>query len=234
MTDVSIGIIQCDHVARPFAAIAGDYDDMVKALFTAQDLTFVNYDALGGNLPAEPRVCDGYIISGSSVSAYDDQPWIRSLEGFIRLASSDAVPIFGICFGLQVMATAMGGMVEQSEYGWGVGVRRMHLVVDRPWMDPRADSISLIMSHRDQVTELPASALVLGSSDHCANAMVEFTPRCVGIQGHPEFPADYARALYGSRRHTLGDQTDLAVVSLDDPTDGAMVGDWILRFLSDR
>ena len=229
-----IGIIQCDHVADPFTAIAGDYDDMVKEMFTEQGHAFVVYDAQGGGLPADSRDCDGYIITGSSASVYEDQQWIRELEVFIRRAHIEAVPVFGICFGLQAMATALGGAVERSEYGWGVGVHRMDVVIGRPWMDPRADAISLIMSHRDQVTELPPAARLLGSSDHCANAMVEFAPRCVGIQGHPEFPADYVRALYGSRREAIGDRTDRALASLDDPTDDAKVGDWILRFLSDQ
>ena len=229
-----IGIILCDHVAGPFRAIAGDYDDMVKEMFTEQVHAFVIYDAQSGGLPADSHDCDGYVISGSSASVYEDHRWIRDLEGFIRQAHSDAVSIFGICFGLQAMATALGGSVERSEQGWGVGVHTMKVGAARPWMQPRTDTISLIMSHRDQVVRLPPAARLLGSSDHCTNAMVEFTPLCVGIQGHPEFPADYARALYGARRDSLGDLAERATASLDDPTDAATVADWILRFLSDN
>ncbi len=222
-----IGLLQCDHVAQRYRSIAGDYDVMVRAMLREEGPSLISYDVRLGGMPSGPSECDAYIISGSASSVYDDEQWIRDLETFIRLASRESVPMFGICFGLHAMATAFGGKVECSERGWGVGVHAMHVDHHRPWMDPNKDVIALIMSHQDQVVTLPDGAELLGSSDHCQNNFVEFTPTCIGVQGHPEFQAAYARALYGGRMERLGDRFDPAMVSLRSRTDSATIVAWM-------
>ncbi|GMR01697.1 MAG: GMP synthase [Acidimicrobiia bacterium] len=222
-----IGLLQCDYVLDRYRSIAGDYHNMIEAMLDHRPADFVVFDVRGGELPEHPRACEAYIISGSSASVYEDERWIRGLESFVVAATEAKVPIFGICFGLQAMATAFGGTVERSESGWGVGVHTMRVGDRRSWMDPGNDTIGLIMIHQDQIVALPEPATVLGSSDHCANFLVEFTPTCVGIQGHPEFPAPYARALYEDRRERLGDLAGPAIESLATSTDADVVTDWI-------
>ncbi len=222
-----IGLLQCDYVANRYRSIAGDYHDMIEAMLGPRPADLAVFDVRGGELPEHPRACEAYIISGSSASVYEDEQWIRGLVAFVVTATEAEVPIFGICFGLQAMATAFGGTVERSERGWGVGVHTMRIGDHRSWMDPGNDTIGLIMSHQDQIVVLPERATVLGSSDHCANFPVEFTPTCVGIQGHPEFPAPYARALYEDRRKRLGDVVGPAIESLATRTDADVVTDWM-------
>lgn len=227
-----IGLLQCDHVVDRFRAISGDYNDMFVTLLGDFNGTLTIYDVKNGQLPDGPSACDGYVISGSSASAFDDELWIRDLEEFVRHATNAAVPVFGVCFGLQVMATALGGTVERSEFGWGVGVHTSLVYSGREWMVPEKSSVALIMSHRDQVIEIPRGAQVLGSSEHCRNYLVEFTSNCIGIQGHPEFTPAYAKALYTDRRERLGPLTDPAVESLDSPSDRLLVAQWIHEFFT--
>jgi hypothetical protein len=57
----------------------------------------------------------------------------------------------------------------------------------------------------------------------------------VGIQAHPEFGADYVRALLEDRVDRIGEaQTATALESLDAPTDEAVVAAWIVTFLRSR
>ncbi len=227
-----VGLLQCDHVRDEYQSISGDYNDMFGALLEGSDWTLVFYDAPAGQLPADPHECDGYVISGSAASVYDDEAWIRDLEEFVRQSTSEQVPMFGVCFGLQLMATALGGTVEQSDRGWGVGVHTATIDVASDWMEPTASSVSLIMSHKDQVTELPKGARVLGSSGHCPNYLVQFSPSSVGVQGHPEFTPEYAGALLAHRRPLLGDLTDPAITSLESATDSSTVAAWIHELLT--
>ena len=228
-----VGLLQCDHVRDEYQSISGDYNDMFGALLGGFDWTLVVYDATAGHLPADPHECDGYVISGSAASVYDEEPWIRDLEEFVRQAIGAEVPMFGVCFGLQLMATALGGTVEKSDRGWGVGVHTATIDVASDWMEPGASAVSLIMSHKDQVTEMPEGARVLGSSGHCPNYLVEFSPSSVGVQGHPEFTPAYAGALLAHRRPLLAELTDPAIRSLQSATDSSTVAAWIHKLLSD-
>jgi len=157
---------------------------------------------------------------------YDDEMWIADLESWTRDTVSSGVPTLGICFGHQLMARALGGVVERADNGWGVGVHEMRVVETRPWMDPNRGFLRLVMSHQDQVVGLPPGSRVLGSSDHCPNFLVEFTPTAVGLQGHPEFTAALAAVLYEDKRKRIGSLADEAIGSLSTPTDTARVAQW--------
>jgi GMP synthase-like glutamine amidotransferase len=67
---------------------------------------FVTYPALDGVIPKSVRDADGWLITGSKFSVYENHSWIPPLEDFLRRAYAEAVPIVGICFGHQLMAQA--------------------------------------------------------------------------------------------------------------------------------
>jgi len=222
-----IGLLLCGHLPDRYSSIAGEFPEWVEALLGDTDSSLIVFDATVDDLPSDPLVCDAYIISGSASSVYDDDPWIAELEEFVRGVARSGVPVFGICFGHQVLAEALGGTVERAEIGWGIGVHTMRVNANRAWMDPQVESVHLMMSHQDQVIELPDDAVVLGSSDHCENYLVEFTPKAVGIQGHPEFPVAFAEVLYEDKRELVGSLADDAIASLATTADSDVVAAWI-------
>ena len=226
-----IGLLLCGHLPDRYNSIAGDYPEMVATLLDDEGVSLVVFDVPDGDLPGDPAQCDGYIVSGSASSVYDGHSWISDLKEFVGRATECHVPVFGICFGHQILAEALGGTVERSENGWGIGVHTMDVFDHRPWMDPDAETLNLVMTHQDQVVELPDRAVVLGSSDHCENYLVEFTPMAVGIQGHPEFPASFARVLYEDKREELGSLVDDAIASLESPADSHIVSAWMKKLL---
>ncbi len=226
-----IGLLLCDFMPDELLPIAGEYVDMFSTMLTDHDVTLIPYDAYRQQLPDTVSTCDGYIITGSRSAVYDDEQWIDDLKAFIREVVDADVPMFGVCFGLQAMATALGGVVEEFDGGWGGGVHTMTVSESRTWMPDASDVVSLIMSHQDQVVALPEGATRLGSSAHCENFLVEFTPRHVGIQGHPEFPPPFAEAIYRSYQDIRGAAADDALASLDTPTDSSRVAEWVLAIL---
>ena len=67
---------------------------------------------------------DGFILAGSPASVaagryISEEPpgWIKPLEMLIRQLHAKRRPMLGICFGHQIMATALGGRVERSKHG---------------------------------------------------------------------------------------------------------------------
>ena len=189
-----VGLLECDHVDERYRAIAGDYSDMFAVLLPALDL--VRYDAIGGELPKEPDECDGWLLTGSRCSAYDDEPWIAALSSFVRELHTADAPTVGICFGHQLLAHALGGRVERASAGWGVGPHTIATVGGDRW--------PLLFMHQDQVLELPPDATVVGSTDHCPIAMLQIGSSMLGMQAHPEFTADYERALLDARAERIG------------------------------
>ena len=122
------------------------------------------------------------ILSGGPSSVYE--PGAPSLDA--TLFDSD-VPVFGICYGFQAMARALGGTVAHTgarEYGRtllspvaGAGTLLRELPEDLPvWM-----------SHGDSVTEAPAGFAVTASSAGAPVAAFEdLRTRRAGVQFHPE------------------------------------------------
>ena len=229
-----IGLLECDHVRERHLPIAGDYADMFEAMVGEADpaAEVVPYDAHNGVLPERPEECDGWILTGSSASVYDDEPWIEALTAFVQAVHEARVPCVGICFGHQLLAHALGGRTERAATGWGVGARPMTVACSAPWMDPVLPVVTLLYSHQDQVVALPTQGRVLGSAQHCPIAMLAIGDDAIGIQAHPEFGTAYLRALLEERVDPIGvSETATALATLRQPTDERATARWILAFL---
>ena len=232
-----IGLLECDHVRERYRPIDGDYVDMFRRMVREVDpgVELVVYDARGGTLASGPHECDAWMLTGSSASVYDDEPWIDELTGFVRDLHRTAAPTVGICFGHQLLAHALGGRTERAATGWGVGAVPMSVTAPEAWMDPPLTAATLLYSHQDQVTALPPGGRVLATAPHCPVAMLAVGHDAIGVQAHPEFRADYVRALLDDRVDRIGEaRTAEAIASLAVPTDERTVAGWLLGFLHRR
>ena len=233
---MKIGILECDeplpHLRREF----GTFSQMIAEPFASvrAGWAFPVYNLLRNQFPRELGDCDGYITTGSRYSVYDDLPWIRELETLTREADAREWPFFGICFGHQMIANALGGRVARSEKGWGVGVSVVDVQSERArslglasWPDPTR----LVVSHQDQVLDLPDETEVLGGNPFCPNSMILRRRTMLGIQGHPEYLKAYSDALMRERRERIGEPVfSRGQSSLKIPTDADAVFEAIARF----
>ena len=223
-----VGLLQCDHVADQFRAAHGDYDAMFERWLPAEWRVF---DLTAAAVP-DPADCDAWVTTGSRHSVYDDVEWIHRFAALVREIHRQRRPFVGVCFGHQMMAHALGGRVAKSDRGWGVGVHEFAMAAHEGWMIPRLETVSVLMSCQDQVENHPAEARVLAGNAFCPVGMF----RCgslLGIQGHPEFPAEYAEALLNSRRERIGGNcVDAALNSLAKPTHSAELAQWVQRWLA--
>lgn len=231
-----IGILQADSVMAPFDRQFGSYPDMFRDLLQsangAGQLEFRIYDIKQGIYPDNIDECDGYLITGSRSSVYEDETWIAELKDYVLTLHQASKKLVGICFGHQLIATALGGMTEASDRGWGVGVHSSEVVRTEPFMTPSLTEFSLLVSHKDQVTRLPKDALLLAGSDFCPNAMFRIDRHILALQGHPEFCKDYSRGLMQVRKELLGAEThNRGIESLAGQTDEQQVARWILNFV---
>ncbi len=229
-----LGILKTDSVRPELSARFGEYPDMFMRLLESADpqLLFCVYDVEQGQLPADIDECDAYLITGSRVSAYDDVLWIPPLTTFIETLHTQQKKLIGICFGHQLIAQALGGAVEKSPKGWGVGLHT-HEFCDLPWWhDGEAPGLDILVSHQDQVVRPPCGAQVVARSDFCEFAALQMGDHVLTFQGHPEFVTDYARALMEARVDVIEQGVhERGMASLSGEHQGVRVAKWIVNFL---
>lgn len=226
-----IGILQTGRPPGGLIPEFGGYSAMLQDLI-GPDHNYRVFDVEAGELPKSPRVCETYVITGSSAGAYDNLPWIAPLEGFLRAARGE-VKLVGVCFGHQIMAQAFGGVVEKSAQGWGAGLQTYDVWRPAAWMvDSRP--VAVAVAHQDQVTAVPPGAQVLGGNAFTSFGLLAYDQTSISMQCHPEFSADFAKALFAERwaKENLAAQAEAAIRSLDAPNDRLRVGDWIRAFLA--
>jgi len=228
---MKIGILLTDDLRDTLQPRFGCYPDMFKALLQGNDFTYQTYDVRANIYPDNPHDCDGYIITGSRHGVGDSLPWLDGLFAYIRRLEKAQIKLLGICFGHQAVAAALGGAVEKSDKGWGVGLQQWEVIEQAPWMPNSLRSLSLLASHQDQVTQLPAAARLLIASDFCPCAAFSIGDHVFCLQGHPEFMPDYSRALLEYRRDDmLAADWQKAAASVDAPSDQALCADMIAAF----
>jgi GMP synthase (glutamine-hydrolysing) len=137
--------------------------------------------AAPGRYP-QPDGYDFVVPLGSGASAYDDAvPWIHDERAFLRAAVAADVPVFGICFGSQILSQVLGGEVRRGaepEIGWlAVQTDEPGLVEAGPWL----------VWHFDVFTP-PPGARVLARTALGPQAFV--AGRHFGVQFHPEATPD--------------------------------------------
>jgi GMP synthase-like glutamine amidotransferase len=231
---MKLGILICDQVQEQLQPEFGDYPAMFRDIIEKTDLqvdiTF--FSAIDRQLPKDIDVCDAYMTSGSRWCVNDDSVWIRELEDFIRALYKGNKGFAGICFGHQLIAKSLGGRVGKSNKGWGIGVAFSEIVSSKKWMTSLQTNVDLVVSHQDQIVELPAQAEVLLSNDFCPYSMFQLGNHFLGVQGHPEFSRAYSLALMNSRKDRIPALViETGAKSLSHEVDEVLAMRWILNFL---
>src|SRR6266704_1294060 len=164
-----------------------DSAGFIGAAFAARgaELSTVLFPKEGG-LP-EPHGLAHIVLLGSTCSVYDEgeaRAWIDEELAWLRRADAAGVPVLGICFGAQMLATAFGGTVEDAgsqEIGWvTVDTADPGLIPPGPWLE----------FHHDRCLP-PGQATVLARNDLGVQAYR--LGRHLAVQFHPEVDGDQIR-----------------------------------------
>ena len=121
------------------------------------------------------------ILSGGPASVYaEDAPSVD--PAVFELG----VPILGFCYGQQIMAKTLGGMVGHTEKG-EYGAATIERVAPSRLLDGTPDEQTVWMSHRDAVAKVPEGFVITSSTDVCPVASMECAERNLyATQFHPE------------------------------------------------
>ncbi|KAN0028170.1 hypothetical protein ACTFIV_010003 [Dictyostelium citrinum] len=105
------------------------YDNFIKRYglvdehneFGNIEVITTRYSAVQKEWPIDPLSYDGYIITGSASSAYDNNEWILLLKERIIELDKHEMKMCGICFGHQILVESLGGKIEKNTKGWELG-----------------------------------------------------------------------------------------------------------------
>ncbi len=115
--------------------------------------------------PPPPDEVDLIMAFGGPMSVNDDLPALRREREYMQEAMDQGTPVFGVCLGAQVMATALGGTVEPSG-GYQFGLRKIHVTAEGD-ADPvfGAVAVPLVPTLHGECFTIPEGAARLAEGD---------------------------------------------------------------------
>ena len=130
-----------------------------------------------GEVVDGPVEADAIVITGSRRNVSMWEPWMDAVVDLIQNAQ---VPLYGICFGHQIVAKALGGRVERAEID-------SHFVAEVHQSD--GNSVVASFAHQEHVVD-PGELEVIASAAHCRIAACKHPTRPIRtVQYHPEVVA---------------------------------------------
>ena len=194
--------------------------------------------AAGGEFPREPGRYDAIFLSGSPRGAYEDLDWISREHDFVLRAAARHIPMFGVCFGSQLLASALCGRDQVF--------RRPDCEVGHLWLDISAEArrdalcaglgprLRMFVWHNDEVRHDHREMVVLGSTPGCPNQMWRHRSQPVwGVQGHLEITRAEAPQWFERNRARLerdGADVDRLIAEADAAAEAQSILQEFFRF----
>ena len=203
---MKIGILLVGRASEDLVGKYGTYAEMLIALINSEEqvFEFKTFNILDDEFPKDHLECDGWIVTGSPHGVYEDHSWIPTVSQLINNIYEANLPIFGVCFGHQLIAQALGGHVEKSEKGWGLGLHTYQVNNKPDYMSNLSEEVTLNICHQDQVLRPPQGATVYAKSEFCENAGFYIKDKVLTMQAHPEFLVDFTKDLLNFRSEDEG------------------------------
>lgn len=185
-----------DHVGRQ----AQWFQD---ALGWSSDAFQVYRPEMGDPLPEVDQIACA-IITGSWSMVTESLDWSETVAGWIRDALPQQLPLLGVCYGHQLMAHALGGLVADNPNGPEQGLHWLNqaAVVD-PLLDGFPQQFPAWLCHYQSVLTTPPNAEVLLGSPLDTHQMIRYNERCYSVQFHPEFSLATMNACYLAEQKPL-------------------------------
>lgn len=181
----------------------GEFSDLiVQTIGDAWGHGYESFDARTDVHP-DPHEAEAFVITGSAANVPDRAEWMLRTESYLRDVVALGVPTFGICFGHQILAQALGGEVRRNPRGREIGTRHIKKIAHDHIFDGVPDVFKASVTHIDTVASLPPGATVLANNDFDDHHAIRFTETCYGVQFHPELDADVMRGYVEHRWDTL-------------------------------
>jgi GMP synthase (glutamine-hydrolysing) len=150
-------------------------------------------DVFSGERPPDSRQFSGVIVTGSASMVSHREDWSERTAEWLADAVHAGMPVLGVCFGHQLLAHALGGVVGPNPRGRQIGTQRIDLLpaaASDPLMCQMPQSLTVQTTHIESVHELPPGAVRLATAPRDGNHAFRIGARAWGLQFHPEFGSE--------------------------------------------
>ena len=206
-------VVKTGSTLRAAGVRGGDFEDWILAGMEVarDDALVVDVREEGATLPEAGHLA-GVVITGSASMVSHRLAWSERGATWLRDAVDRGAPVLGICYGHQLLAHALGGVVSKNPRGREVGSITARL---RP--DAHADpllgyvaagrpALAVQATHTESVVTLPEGARLLAESDGDPHQAFVFGEHAWGVQFHPELDASTLRAYIHARTPALREE----------------------------
>jgi GMP synthase (glutamine-hydrolysing) len=193
-----------EHVAAGGVPASQGYAALLQELLPGATVDICYPGDPAAVLPAGASLeaYDGTVITGSSLHVYTRTPEVMRQVDLARVVLDSGTPLFGSCWGLQVITVAAGGSVRRNpkgrEIGFGRGIRLTEAGRKHPMYVGKVEVFNAPTVHLDEVETVAPGMSVLA-----ANAMSQVQSAEIrtngsvawGVQYHPEYPLSELAAI---------------------------------------
>jgi GMP synthase (glutamine-hydrolysing) len=148
----------------------------------------------------------GVLITGSAAMVTERRDWSERSAQWLRDAAHAGTPLFGICYGHQLLAHALGGEVGDNPTGREMGTVAIELHADAAH-DPLFGGLPMQFpaqaTHLQSVLRTPDGATVLARSAQDGCHAFRWGQATWGVQFHPEFSLTHMRGYVEAKHDAL-------------------------------
>jgi GMP synthase (glutamine-hydrolysing) len=186
-----------EHVASGGVPSSKGYSDLLRELLPGASVDICYPGDPAATLPEGESLAgyDGIAITGSALHVYAGGPEVMRQIDLVRTALATGTPLFGSCWGLQVITAAAGGSVRKNpkgrEIGFGRGIRLTEAGRKHPMYVGKLDVFNAPTVHLDEIDALPPGTTVLATNAMSAVQAAEIRTNgsvAWAVQYHPEYP----------------------------------------------
>ncbi len=199
-------IIRTGNAPASIRARHGDFPHWFRIATGLSRERVQEVDVAAGEALPGPGDVAGAFITGSAAMVTDRAVWSERTAGWIRAAMDRGLPMFGVCYGHQLMAHALGGRVDYLPGGREIGtlpIERLAEAADDPVIGALPGRFHAHTTHEQSVLEPPPGVSVLARSTRDPHHLLRYGPNALSVQFHPEFNAEIMRAYIHRKRHDM-------------------------------
>ncbi len=201
-----ICILKAGHAIDEVCRQIADFEELIarRMEYPLQGIDVV--DLAGDTEARVPERPAGVIITGARLMVADRGGIFFRLISLAGMYLKKKVPILGICYGHQVLASLFGGSIAYLDGGVEIGtvaMARTAAGTDDELFSVLPEHFYGHASHRETVASASVTSLCCAKGERDAHHALSFGEGAWGIQFHPEFTEEVMRLYLSSQRESL-------------------------------